>query len=309
MSVNDALGEVNEGPNFDSPNIKPLEDEDQDTFAAEEQAQKSAETVDIDGIPIAEKDIAYRASDIGKKAKMEYFVNVEGGKQSKKEEVRQHNENTAKQTQAEKENNKTKAEAEAKKSREAEKVRLIRKMREQAEAEAKKSREAEKARLIRKMREQAKTSEKESRAFAKRVRQHKRHKKISRLLSKIRHFFFGKWHKFITIPIIILIIAVPAYFAIRTNIEQEQKRAEEERQARIQKNKDEIRTLLNSDPIGSKDKIYSDIISIDDDEQTVMSAVNVMNIANYYHDEELHQEYLQKCKDRGGCQDDPEGKG
>ena len=43
------------------------------------------ETVDIDGISFDEKELKFKAEDIKKKGETEYFVNVEGAKQRKKE--------------------------------------------------------------------------------------------------------------------------------------------------------------------------------------------------------------------------------
>ena len=43
------------------------------------------ETVDIDGISFDEKELKFKAEDIKKKGETEYFVNVEGAEQRKKE--------------------------------------------------------------------------------------------------------------------------------------------------------------------------------------------------------------------------------
>ena len=299
MSAKNAPGEVNENPNFDSPNITTAEEEEQQAIDAEKEARKKAETVDIDGVPIDEKDISFKASDISKKGKAEYFVNVEGAEQRKKEAAKK-----ARIEAEEEEKAKKRAEKIVKKIEAEEKANNAK-----IKAENEKRQKAEDARVISELKKKAETRKKENRIFARQERQRKRRERIADCIEKIKYFFFGKWHKFITITVIILAIAIPSYFIIKTSIEQEQKRAEEEYQARIRKTRDEIMNLLDTDPINSKDTIYSDIISIDEDEQTEMSAVDVMNIANYYHDEELYQEYLQKCKDRGGCQDDSEGKG
>ena len=59
MSVNNAPGEVNNNPNFDSPNISSEEDFDsasnQDEMVEEQAEQKQRETVDIDGIPFSKE--------------------------------------------------------------------------------------------------------------------------------------------------------------------------------------------------------------------------------------------------------------
>ena len=98
MSAKDAPGEVNNknrqgdgaiSPNFDdSPNISSAVDEEQQAIAAEEAAKKQAETTLIDGIPIEGDDVKYKASEIKKKGKTEYFVNVEGAEKRKREAAR-----------------------------------------------------------------------------------------------------------------------------------------------------------------------------------------------------------------------------
>lgn len=87
MSAKDAPGEVNTNEVFDSPNISSEEDiASEESKAVEE--QKKRETVDIDGVPIDEKDIEYKAEDIRKKKKINYFVDVEGAEERAKEEAK-----------------------------------------------------------------------------------------------------------------------------------------------------------------------------------------------------------------------------
>ncbi len=90
MSANDAIptGEVGKeqenkkGVNFDSPNIthasadvsEPVVDAKEEARKA---AQKKAETVAIDGVPIDEKDVKYKSDDIAKDGGKDYFVNID----------------------------------------------------------------------------------------------------------------------------------------------------------------------------------------------------------------------------------------
>lgn len=88
MSVNNAPGEVDNKDIFDSPNISGAEEETTEAVDKAAEEQKKRETVDIDGVPIDEKDIKYKAEDIRKKKKMKYFVNVEGEKEREKAEAK-----------------------------------------------------------------------------------------------------------------------------------------------------------------------------------------------------------------------------
>jgi hypothetical protein len=78
MSAKDAPGEVKDKELFDSPNISASEEEEiiKPEVDKEAEEQKKRETVDIDGVPIDDKDIKYKASDIRKKGRMNYFVHV-----------------------------------------------------------------------------------------------------------------------------------------------------------------------------------------------------------------------------------------
>ena len=55
---------------------------------AEARYEWKTETVDIDGISFDEKELKFKAEDIKKKGETEYFVNVEGAEQRKKEAAR-----------------------------------------------------------------------------------------------------------------------------------------------------------------------------------------------------------------------------
>lgn len=88
MSANDSrpFGEVNpdsstdssaDSPHFVSPNITDAAEEEQKAQAQAAAEQRQAETVNIDGVPIADQDIQYKTRDIvAKKADAKYFVNV-----------------------------------------------------------------------------------------------------------------------------------------------------------------------------------------------------------------------------------------
>ena len=196
MSAKDAPGEVNENPNFDSPNISSAADEEQQAIDAAAEERKKAETVDIDGIPIEEKELQFKAEDIKKKGKTEYFVNVEGAEERKKE--------AAKKAKEE-------AEAAARKAKE-EKAAADKAAAEQAAAEAKakteeeKRQKAEDTRVIGELKQKAKARKKQNREIAQKEKQEKFKQYIrddlqesARRANKVKKFFFGGWHKIITI--------------------------------------------------------------------------------------------------------------
>ncbi len=83
MSAKDAPSEVNNNPNFDSVDFSSDEelDPELEEKAEELRLQKERETVKIDGVPIDEKKVEYKASDIKKKGRMNYFVNIEGAEE------------------------------------------------------------------------------------------------------------------------------------------------------------------------------------------------------------------------------------
>jgi hypothetical protein len=306
MSAKDAPGEVNENPNFDSPNISSAADEEQQAIDAAAEERKKAETVDIDGIPIEEKELQFKAEDIKKKGKTEYFVNVEGAEERKKE--------AAKKAKEE-------AEAAARKAKE-EKAAADKAAAEQAAAEAKakteeeKHQKAEDTRVIGELKQKAKARKKQNREIAQKEKQEKFKQYIrddlqesARRANKVKKFFFGGWHKIITILVILIIIAIPTFFIVNTNIEKKTKNEERDQQQKLADLKNEVMMLSDEDVKGNKDKIISNVKEIDDIEQDVRSAIDVMNWARLYGDKELENEYYQKCVDRGGCQEDAGGKG
>ena len=79
MNADETPTEANDNPGYVSPNISSAEEQEaQEEEQLDEAAleQKKRETVEIDGIPIDEKDIKYKATEIKRKADISYFVNV-----------------------------------------------------------------------------------------------------------------------------------------------------------------------------------------------------------------------------------------
>jgi len=306
MSAKNAPGEVNENPNFDSPNISSAADEEQQVIDAAAEEQKKAETVDIDGVPIEEKELQFKAEDIKKKGKTEYFVNVEGAEERKKE--------AAKKAKEE-------AEAAARKAKE-EKAAADKAAAEQAAAEAKakteeeKRQKAEDTRVIGELKQKAKARKKQNREIAQKEKQEKFKQYIrddlqesARRANKVKKFFFGGWHKIITILVILIIIAIPVSFFVVKNIESAAKREEQDNQQHVADLNNEILTLFEEDKDANKDKIVSNLEELDEMSQTEESAIMVMNWAIKMEDMELYNKYHQICVDRGGCAEDAEGRG
>lgn len=306
MSAKDAPGEVNKNPNFDSPNISSAADEEQQAIDAAAEERKKAETVDIDGIPIEEKELQFKAEDIKKKGKTEYFVNVEGAEERKKE--------AAKKAKEE-------AEAAARKAKE-EKAAADKAAAEQAAAEAKakteeeKRQKAEDTRVIGELKQKAKARKKQNREIAQKEKQEKFKQYIrddlqesARRANKVKKFFFGGWHKIITILVILIIIAIPVGFFVVKNIESAAKREEQDNQQHVADLNNEILTLFEEDKDANKDTIVSDLEELDEMSQTEESAIMVMNWAIKMEDMELYNKYHQICVDRGGCAEDAEGRG
>ncbi len=90
MSAKDAPGEVNNKTLFDSPNISASEETTNIKPEVDKEAEerKKRETVNIDGIPIDDKDIKFKAADIRKKQKMKYFVHVTDASKYEKQAAR-----------------------------------------------------------------------------------------------------------------------------------------------------------------------------------------------------------------------------
>ncbi len=100
MSENDSklFGEVDFNPNTasdspatpitDSPNISSAVDEERKQQVAVDAARRRAETVDIDGVPLDEKDVHFKTENIKKRSDADYFVNVEGEAERKRNAAR-----------------------------------------------------------------------------------------------------------------------------------------------------------------------------------------------------------------------------
>ena len=179
MSAKDAPGEVDNN-NFGSPNISSAEEEEIKEVDKAAEEQKKRETVEIDGIPIEDKEIKYKAEDIKKMKKMNYFVNVEGAEERAKA--------AAKKKEAEK--------RAAEKKVEEEKLAAERKAKE-AKAKAEKAQAEEKQHI-----EDVKNYIKKQKA--KNARDEKREENSERR-EKLYNIFWKGWRKFVTIllPIII----------------------------------------------------------------------------------------------------------
>ncbi len=97
MSANDSrsFGEVTsdssaDSSNFVSPNITSAAEEEQRAQEQAAAAQKQAETVNIDGVPIADQDIQYKTRDIvARKADAKYFVNIKEEEEAAKAQAHQ----------------------------------------------------------------------------------------------------------------------------------------------------------------------------------------------------------------------------
>lgn len=165
MSAKDAPGEVKDknrqniesSPNFDkSPNISSADDEEQKAIAAAKAAQKESETILIDGIPISADEIKYKASDIKKKGKTEYFVNVEGAEERKKAAIKKAREDALAAERRVKEAKEAAAKAEADRKAQA----------ELKAAEEKRRAKADDDRVIGELKKKASARKKENRKYA-----------------------------------------------------------------------------------------------------------------------------------------------
>ena len=184
------------------------------------------------------------------------------------------------------------------------------------EAEAAKRQKAEDIRVMNELKQKAKDRKKQNRTIAREEQRRKNEEKqrarkseIAYNLAKIRKFLFGGWHKFVTILIIAVIIIVPTIIIADHLVKEQKAREEAAFQKEIEDLQNEIINYQNEDAKGNKDKIIENATKLDDKLQTETTAIDMMNIALYYDDMDLYEKYLQICKDRGGCQDDPEGKG
>ena len=287
--------------NQSSPNISSAADEEQQVIDAAAEEQKKAETVDIDGVPIEEKDLQFKAEDIKKKGKTEYFVNVEGAEERKKEAARKAKEE---------------AEAAAKKAKEEKAAAEKAAAEAKAKTEAEKLQKAEDTRVIGELKQKAKARKKQNREIAQKERQEKVRQyfksdaqKSAEDAKKIRNFFFKGWHKIVTAIVILVIIAIPVSFFVVNYVEKTAKKEEQESQQHVADLNNEILVLFDEDKDANKDKIVSNLEELDEMSQTEESAIMVMNWAIKMEDMELYNKYHQICVDRGGCAEDAEGKG
>lgn len=200
MSANNAPGEVNKDKFFDSPNISSAEDEIEEVVDKEAEERKKRETVEIDGIPIEDKEIKYKAADIKKKGKMNYFVNVEGAEE--------------------------RAKAEAKRKEEAKKAaeRKVEEIKKAAERQEKEAKTTEERRLV-----EEKKHIDDVNAYLKKQKKKAAsdEKRIERGESKFANFFAGK--RKIIIPIAlaaIALIGVCVYFIVVLPIQRWQEEQE-----------------------------------------------------------------------------------
>ncbi len=220
--VGSNLGANEDSPNFESPNITDLAEEEQKEIDKAAEERKKAETVDIDGIPIDEKEVQFKAADIKKKGKTEFFVNVEGADERKRNEEKRIRDEAAR---ARREAEEVAKEAEEK----AHAAELAAKKKAE---EAKRKATAEDNRVIGELKQKASQRKKEIRRAKRQIR----HKKI-------RNFLFKGGNKFISLGAVLLVIAgaigliiVPIEDARYAKIRQEeQAREDEEAQKELEK--------------------------------------------------------------------------
>ncbi len=196
MSANDAPGEVDTNNLFGSPNISTASEDDEELIdpeakkAAEEQRER--ETVDIDGVPIADKDIKFKAEDIKKKDKMNYFVNVEGAEERAKA--------AAKKKEAEKRAAEKKAEDEKK---------ATERQAKEAKLNAEKQQAAEKQQI-----EDVKNYIKKEKSKA--AKKKEAEKRAADLKSKLKELFWSGKRKIftLTLPVSVILIIIIASIVI-----------------------------------------------------------------------------------------------
>ena len=98
--VGSNLGANEDSPNFESPNIVDAINEELEALEEEDKKRRAQETVDIDGIPIEEKEQVFKTADITKRKKAEFFVNVEGDEERKLEAEKKRREAAKRETEA-----------------------------------------------------------------------------------------------------------------------------------------------------------------------------------------------------------------
>ena len=224
MSANDAPGEVNKDEVFDSPNISSSEEEIEKEVDKAAEEQKKRETVDIDGIPIEEKEIKYKAEDIKKKAKMNYFVNVEGAEE--------------------------RAKAEAKRKEEAK--RAAAKQAEDEKKAAEKQKREEQAAADKKLADEKKQLD-EVNAYVKKqknakVRAEKKEKR-STDIEETKAFLLKGWRKYVTVGITLVSIVVIALSIALPIVNENIKNSEPDQQTEVSSEFRQTIDIINSDTV------------------------------------------------------------
>ena len=224
MSVNDAPGEVNKDKVFDSPNISSSEEEIEQEVDKAAEEQKKRETVDIDGIPIEEKEIKYKAEDIKKKAKMNYFVNVEGAEE--------------------------RAKAEAKRKEEAK--RAAAKQAEDEKKAAEKQKREEQAAADKKLADEKKQLD-EVNAYVKKqknakVRAEKKEKRGTDI-EETKAFLLKGWRKYVTVGITLVSIVVIALSIALPIVNENIKNSEPDQQTEVSSEFRQTIDIINSDTV------------------------------------------------------------
>ncbi len=224
MSVNDAPGEVNKDKVFDSPNISSSEEEIEQEVDKAAEEQKKRETVDIDGIPIEEKEIKYKAADIKKKTKMNYFVNVEGAEE--------------------------RAKAEAKRKEEAK--RAAAKQAEDEKKAAEKQKREEQAVADKKLADEKKQLD-EVNAYVKKqknakVRAEKKEKRGTDI-EETKAFLLKGWRKYITVGITLVSIVVIALSIALPIVNENIKNSEPDQPVEVSSEFRQTIDIINSDTV------------------------------------------------------------
>ena len=170
-----------------SPNIKSETEQSPNIeTGANEKTPNSTEKITIDGIPIADEDIEFRAKDIHKKDDGDLFVNVEGAEKIAKE-------------------------AERKKRLEEERLKKEAAEKERAEQEEEKRQE-------RAILEEAKRQERAEKAHERKVKQQERQKKRHERRKKRLNFLFGGKRKFVTVGIILIVVCTVGGILLHQNV-------------------------------------------------------------------------------------------
>ena len=224
MSVNDAPGEVNKDKVFDSPNISSSEEEIEQEVDKAAEERKKRETVDIDGIPIEEKEIKYKAEDIKKKGKMNYFVNVEGAEE--------------------------RAKAEAKRKEEAK--RAAEKQAEDEKKAAERQKREEQAAAEKKLADEKKQLD-EVNAYVKRQKTAKaraeKKEKRGNDIDQTRLFLLKGWRKYVTLGVTLTSIVIIALSVALPIVNENIKNSEPEQHVELSKEFEQAVDVINSDDL------------------------------------------------------------